>query len=171
MRPEKSPLIMTQHMPRFLRSLILALLTTAGLSFAADPDFSGIWTLNESSSELSRTTPQPWIRMQVEHKDVEVRCVPVEQPHPDTKKANRVMLHFAVNGKETAHPIGDATGKSIAKWEGSALMINTIVNGPQRSYTQMDRWKMSRDGRVLTIRRQIVSLQGEVESTLVYEKP
>ena len=34
----------------------------------------------------------------------------------------------------------------------------------------MDRWKMSRDGKVLTIRRQIVSMHGEVESTLVYEK-
>ena len=67
-------------------------------------------------------------------------------------------------------PIGDAAGKSIANWEGSALMINTIVNDPHRGYTQMDRWKMSRDGRMLTIRRQIVSLQGEVESTLVYEK-
>jgi hypothetical protein len=161
---------MTQHMPRFLRWLTLALLTTAGWSFAADPDFSGIWTLDESRSELRRTTPQPWIRMQVEHKDVEVRCIPVEQPHPDTKRASRVTLHFVTNGKETAHPIGDATGKSIAKWEGSALMINTVVNGPHRSYTQMDRWKMSLDDRMLTIRRQIVSLQGEIESTLVYEK-
>ena len=161
---------MTQRMLRVLRWLTLALMTTSELSFAADPDFSGIWTLDESRSELRRRTPQPWIRMQVEHKDAEVRCVPVEQPHPEPKKASRVMLHFATNGKETAHPIGDATGKSIAKWEGSALMINTIVNGPQRSYTQMDRWKMSRDGRVLTVRRQIVSLHGEIESTLVYEK-
>jgi hypothetical protein len=157
-------------MPYFLRWLILALLTTTGLSFAGDPDFSGIWTLDESRSELRRTTPQPWNRMKVEHKDVEIRCVPVGQSHPDPKKVSRVMLHFATNARETAHPIGDGRAKSIAKWEGSALMINTIVNDPQRSYTQMDRWKMSRDGKVLTIRRQIVSLQGEVESTLVYEK-
>jgi hypothetical protein len=149
--------------------MTVAILVT-GLAVAADPDFSGVWSLDESRSELRRTSVQPWNRMQVEHKDLVVRCVPLELPQPDPTTANRVMLHFATNGKETAHPIGDATGKSIAKWEGSALMINTIVNGRQRSYTQMDRWKLSRDGKVLTIRRQIVTLQGEVESTLVYDK-
>ena len=160
---------MTDRMPCPLRSITLAILVT-GLAVAADPDFSGIWSLDESRSELRRTPVQPWNGMQVEHKDLVVRCVPLGDPQPDPTKANRVMLHFATNGRETAHPIGDATGKSIAKWEGSALMINTIVNGRQRSYTQMDRWKLSRDGKVLTIRRQIVTLQGEVESTLVYDK-
>jgi hypothetical protein len=156
-------------MPPFSRLLTFAILV-APLSFAGDPDFSGIWALDESRSELRRTAVQPWKRMQVEHNNLEVRCLPVEQAVADPKKANRTVLQFATNGKETAHPIGEATGKSIAKWEGSALMINTIVNGPQRSYTQMDRWKMSRDVNVLTIRRQIVTMQGEVESTLVYDR-
>jgi len=34
----------------------------------------------------------------------------------------------------------------------------------------MDRWKLSRDRKVLTIRRQVLNLQGEMESTLVYER-
>jgi len=136
------------------------------MAFAADPDFSGTWTLNESRSEQHRLPVVPWKTITVEHKDTQVRCVPVETAS-DPKRA--AMMKFVTTGKEVAHPLGDASGKSIAKWEGSALLINTLVSGP-RSYTQMDRWKLSRDGLVLTIRRQIVNLHGDSESTLVYEK-
>ena len=48
--------------------------------------------------------------------------------------------------------------------------MNTLVNSRDRSYTVMDRWKMSKDGKTLTIRRQIESLSGESEALLVYEK-
>ena len=149
------------------KGVFVGILFAVGL-VAAAPDFSGIWSLDETRSELRRLPDQPWKRMKVDHVDVEVKCVPLESLSPEAKKANRTLMHFATNGKETSHPLGEATGKSIAKWEGSALMINTIVNSPHRSYTQMDRWKLSRDGSTLTIRRQVVTLHGEIESTLVY---
>lgn len=155
-------------MKYFSKSLAIILLM-APIILAADPDFSGIWNLDESRSELRRSPERPWKLMSVEHRDTQIRCVPVE-PGSEPRKQNRMVMQFATNGRETAHPIGDATGKSIAKWEGAALMINTIVSSPRQSYTQMDRWKLSRDGKVLTVRRQIVTLHGEVESTLVYDK-
>lgn len=152
-------------MKSILQAVIFAF-CAASLSFSADPDFSGIWSLDEAHSEIRRSLDTPWKRIKVEHKDTVIRCVPVEA-QPTTKPA---AMHFATNGKETVHPIGDASGKSIAKWEGAALMINTIVSSPRQSYTQMDRWKLSRDGKVLTVRRQIVTLHGEIESTLIYDK-
>ena len=155
-------------MQYFSKSLAIILLMTP-IILAADPDFSGIWNLDESRSELRRSPDPPWKLMSVEHRDTQIRCAPVE-PGSEPRKQNRMVMQFATNGRETAHPIGVATGKSIAKWEGAALMINTIVSSPQRNYTQMDRWKLSRDGKVLTIRRQIVTIHGEVESTLVYDK-
>ena len=42
------------------------------------------------------------------------------------------------------------------------------MSGPQ-NYTIMERWKPSRDGRTLTVRRTVVRLSGESESLLVYE--
>ena len=152
-------------MKSILQAVIFAF-CAASLSFSADSDFSGIWSLDEARSEIRRSLDTPWKRIKVEHKNTEIRCVPVEA-QPASKRAE---MHFATNGKETVHPIGDASGKSIAKWEGAALMINTIVSGQRQSYTQMDRWKLSRDGKVLTVRRQIVTLHGEIESTLVYDK-
>ena len=49
-------------------------------------------------------------------------------------------------------------------------LINTLVTAPEGPYTQMERWRLSSDGKTLTIGRQIVRLHGERESTLVDEK-
>jgi type IV secretion system protein VirB10 len=56
------------------------------------------------------------------------------------------------------------------KWEGAALLANIIVSGPQ-DYTVMERWTRSRDGNTLNIRRTVVRMGSERESTLVYQLP
>lgn len=59
--------------------------------------------------------------------------------------------------------------RSVAtKWEGAVLLSNILVSGNQ-SYTVMERWKRSRDGNTLTIKRTILRGSGETESVLVYE--
>jgi hypothetical protein len=155
-------------MKRLLEAAFFAI-CAASLASAADPDFSGTWKLDHARSEIRRSLDRPWSLMKVDHKDTEIHCVPVEAG-ARTPNSGPLAMRFATNGKETTHPVGEASGKSVAKWEGSALMINTIVSSPRQSYTQMDRWKLSRDGKVLTVRRQIVNLHGEIESTLVYDR-
>src|SRR5687768_7363894 len=125
---------------------LLSICIAASIAFAADPDFSGTWSFNEARSAPLRLRAAPWKRIEVEHKDTEVRCVPALPASEQMKTPSKMHMSFVTTGKETAHPLGEATGKSMAKWEGSALLINTIVNSPPRSYTQMDRWKLSRDG-------------------------
>lgn len=56
---------------------------------------------------------------------------------------------------------------SMTKWEGAALITNTIASG-QQNYNINDRWRVSRDRATLTIRRQILRPSGETESVLVY---
>lgn len=151
------------------RSFFCLAVVLTGAS-AADPDFTGTWTLSETQSESRQLPSTPWKVMKVEHKDPEIRCLPATELQSGKSAKDAPAMAFMTNGKETSHRVGEAPAKSIAKWEGSALLINTIVSGPTRSYTQMDRWKLSRNNALLTIRRQIVTLHGEIESTLVYER-
>jgi hypothetical protein len=81
------------------------------------------------------------------------------------------LWHAAVGGHESRDRFDDGIMSTMAKWEGAALLINTIVNGRSRSYTRMDRWQISKDRKTLTIHRSVVDRSGEVESALVYEKP
>ena len=77
---------------------------------------------------------------------------------------------YPLDGRSEKRRIGDSIMNTATKWEGSALLVNTLVSGPQ-NYTVMERWKRSRDGNTLTIKRTIVNLGGETESVLVYESP
>jgi len=74
---------------------------------------------------------------------------------------------YALDGSETKYRIGDSKYNSAVKWEGSALLINTLVSGPH-NYTVMDRWKLSPDHATLTITRQVMQGIQQSEGVLVY---
>jgi len=76
---------------------------------------------------------------------------------------------YPLDGRTEKRRVGDSDFSTTTKWEGAALLVNTIVSGPQ-NYTVMERWTRSRDGNTLTIRRTIVRLRNETESTLVYNR-
>jgi hypothetical protein len=144
--------------------LVLLLLLVAPL-FAADPDYSGIWRLNAARSELQSMNEPAAVTLRIEHRGVKIHCtaLPSEGTTP-------VSWDYTTDQKEARYKIGDTSRNSRLKWEGDALLVNTLVNARDRSYTVMDRWKISRDGKTLTIRRQVESLSGESEALLVYEK-
>lgn len=145
-----------------------AALVALGLSAplgAIEPerDFSGSWVLDAGSSNRRALPDQPDERLTVAQQEVAVRC---SAPAGD---GSPVQWSYLLDGTETRSQIGPQTRSSVAKWEGAALLINTLVSG-SRNYTVMDRWKLSRDRSVLTITRQIVERAGEVEATLIYRR-
>lgn len=139
---------------------ILAL-SFAGLALPQSKgEFHGTWKLDTESSEL-RALPKPPTRsLKVDHQGKILQT--------------NVLLNssevYYTDGKESRNREGDTELKSILKWEGSALLFDTIVTAPSGSYTLMDRWKVSRDGKLLRIRRQIIRRNQESESVLVYER-
>jgi hypothetical protein len=132
----------------------VALCTVTSIS-AADPDrdFSGKWTLDRGSS-----------RLQGLDISVEPTLTIVQQEAAIHTSTN---ASYGLDGSETRYRIGDTTHNSAVKWEGSALLINTLVSGP-RSYTVMDRWKLSPDHATLTITRQVIQGVQQSEGVLVY---
>lgn len=75
---------------------------------------------------------------------------------------------YPLDQKEVRRKDGASALSTKTKWEGAALIVSTLVSGPQ-NYTVMERWRKSRDGRSLTIKRTIVRMSGETESLLVYD--
>jgi len=145
--------------------LSFAVLLLSVSIFAADPDYSGVWKLNTRESDM-RALPEPAAEtLRIEHRGVRIHCtaVPVNGGAP-------VSWDYTTDQTDAKYRIGDTSRRTQSKWEGNALLINTLVNTRDRSYTVMDRWKMSKDGKTLTIRRQVETLYGESEALLVYQK-
>ncbi|HEY1203478.1 MAG: hypothetical protein ABSH46_16370 [Bryobacteraceae bacterium] len=124
---------------------------------ACGQDFSGTWKLKSQQGEPGALPEPAAATLEIEQRGGAIHCV-----------SGPSRWSFTTDGKEARVTIGRRSLNTVAKWEGSALLVNTIVNDPGRNYTQMDRWTVSRDRRVLTVSREIAGR--DVEATLIYER-
>jgi hypothetical protein len=146
-----------------LKPNIIFLLCPLAASIATGQDFGGTWKLKSVRVERG-TLPERAAVLAIEHRGPQIRCIPATASCPPAASG------FAIDGKNYKWRDGATSFAAVAKWEGSVLLINTIVNGSSSGYTQMDRWAVSRDRSTLTIGREIVNRSGGAEATLVYER-
>ena len=146
---------------RLVIAAILALGAVTQLSAAdSDRDFSGRWNLDRNASDLRALSLETYEFLAVEQNS-QIHCTAI------TARGASIQWTYSLNGDESKYQIGAESMNSVVKWEGAALLINTLVSGPQ-SYAVMDRWTLSRDHRQLIILRQISHGAAEVEGRIVY---
>ncbi|HZU24461.1 MAG TPA: hypothetical protein VFA04_03010 [Bryobacteraceae bacterium] len=149
-----------------MRGRILLFFATVSLLLAADPNFTGEWKLNPARSGRNNLPEPAAASLTIEHHGNTIKC----STGSDHAAAPAAAFSFTTDRKESRYRIGESSRSTIVKWEGDVLIINTIVNGRGPSYTVMDRWKLSRDGRTLKIERTVESVNGEAEGNLVYDR-
>jgi type IV secretion system protein VirB10 len=142
--------------------VVLRLALTAPLPAAgADRDFSGKWFLDARNSNSRALAVPPGQVLDVTQQDMAIRCsVPGEN-------GAAVQWTWLLDGTETRTQAGQDSWSSRVKWEGAALLTNTIVTGGHE-YTVMDRWELSRDRSTLIVTRQIVERSRTTEGELLY---
>lgn len=144
--------------------LVLLCAAAAGLGAVdAERDFSGKWFLDAGASDARALDVPVEQTLHVALAGTEFR---VEATYADGKSA---AWAFDLDGREVRSGLGAERRNTVVKWEGAALLVNTMVTGPA-DYTVMDRWRMARDGMTLTIVRQVVRASGEREGNLVYRR-
>lgn len=144
--------------------LFLFVLVAAALNAADDPNFSGKWRLLERESRIDSKQEMAPQTMEVNHSGVVVECRVFRGVASAPEKWS-----FTTDGKERVLK-AEMTRNAVAKWEGAALLINTIVVARDSQRVEMDRWTLSRDKNTLRIQRQINTRGRETESTLHYER-
>jgi type IV secretion system protein VirB10 len=133
------------------------------LAIDSDRDFSGDWVLDASASQTQSASGPVDPGFTVVERENAVEC---SAAGPG---GSVVKWSYALDRSETRYQIGGETRNSEAKWEGAALLVNTLVSGPQ-SYTVMDRWRLSNDRAALTIERHVIRGAAESEGVLVYRR-
>src|SRR6266850_4478698 len=151
---------------RFIAAGLIIFLPSIGTATAqSDDGFSGSWKFNPANSEVHSlpAPPDPFLKVEQSVKTLTIHASQQEG-------GPSVTTIYPLNGSASKHRVGGSTLNTMTKWEGSALLVNTIVSGPQ-NYTVMERWRKSRDGNTLTIKRTIARAAGESESVLIYQSP
>jgi len=150
------------HIARLVKTVLIGAFSLT-LVYAADSDrdFSGKWLLSADHSEMRALPGEAYPVLVVEQKAA-IHCLA-------TKAGGSVEWTYRLDGEDSKYQVGAESMNSAAKWEGAALLINTLVRGPQ-DYTIMDRWTLSRDHTQLNIQRQIVQGARQMEGYLIYRR-
>ena len=161
-----------------LTALVSLCLTSA--TMAADrPDFSGEWNLNIVKSDFGAYRPTPvGSVLKIDHKDPILK---VTRTIATDKGVITTESVYSTDGKETTNKGYAALGpdgvrqtprglqmKNAAKWDDSALVIETPISSNGANFKIQWKWILSADGKTLSTVRTFA--QGEQPQTEVYVK-
>ncbi len=150
------------------RHLILAAAVFATSAFAqTTPDFSGAWKVDVAKSDFG-PLPPPETRTDVITQSAAQLKDAVSSSGPDGKMD--LVLTYSLDGSESLNQFRGADVKSTAKWDGSALAIDSKLNYQEQDIGLKTNWTLSADGKTLTMATHITSPMGEADQTLILEK-
>jgi hypothetical protein len=148
--------------------VILAVLALAALPAFAKPNFSGDWKLNASKSSFGQMPAPSSMTQKITHEDPKLTT--------STKQSSDMgdfdmQASYTTDGKEcTNQGFGGNPTKSVVKWDGDALAIETKGKFGDNEFTMSEKWILSADGKMLTVTRTFKSAMGEGQQTMVFDK-
>jgi hypothetical protein len=160
-------------------TVLVPLYLTASSVAADRPDFSGVWNLNIVKSDFGGRKPTPiGAVLKIDHKDpvlTVTRTIATETGVLTTE------LLYSTDGKETTNKLSGGLFpdgrrelppgremRNTAKWDDSALLIETPVSLGGNNFSIKWKWILSEDGKTLATVRTFAP--GERPQTEVYEK-
>jgi hypothetical protein len=150
-----------------MRIVTLAFVATS-VAFAATPNLTADWKLNTSKSDFGQFPAPSSMTQKVTHAEPKL-TVDVKQTS-DRGEVN-FTASYTTDGKEcTNKGFGGSDVKSVVKWDGETLNIETKGTFGDNAFTMKDKWTLSADGKVLTILRHFSSSMGEMDQKMTFDK-
>lgn len=157
----------------FLSASVLLIFLSG--SIIAQPNFTGSWTYNESKSTLGEGPMMSPAAMTINQQPGLI-SVDLVQPSFDGGEEKR-SEKYTLDGKESVgQGMMNSSVKTIVTWSDDkkelkfAKNIIFDMNGEKMEAKSTEGWKLSDDGKMLTMKFSMVSQMGEINSTLVYDK-
>jgi hypothetical protein len=153
---------------RWIRAMIVMAALSALAVAAERPNFSGEWQLDLDKSSLGPMGGPASMSQKVEHADPDMTVTRSTSGGPQGDQT--VTLKYSTDGKETTNMLMGLPVKTVASWEGSALVIKMTADANGQTIQVTDRVTLSDDGKVMTDNEHLVLPQAELDLTLVLNK-
>jgi hypothetical protein len=146
----------------------LAILALAGLPALAKPNFTGDWKLNAPKSTFGQMPAPDSMTYKVTHADPKLSTAIKQSGQMGEFE---MQASYTTDGKECPNEgFGGSTTKSVVKWDGDTLVIETKGQFGDNEFTMTQKWTLSADGKTLNIVQTFKSDMGEGEQKLVFDK-
>jgi hypothetical protein len=147
---------------------IFPVLALAVLPALAKPNFSGDWKLNTSKSTFGEMPAPDSMTYKITHAEPKLTTASKQSSQMGDFEINAT---YTTDGKEcTNEGFGGSTTKSVVKWDGDALTIETKGQFGDSDFTMTQKWTLSDDGKTLTVAQTFKSAMGEGEQKLIFDK-
>jgi hypothetical protein len=148
--------------------ITLAILALAALPALAKPNFTGDWKLNASKSTFGEMPAPDSMAYKITHADPKLSTAIKQSGQMGEFE---MQASYTTDGKESTNEgFGGSTAKSVVKWDGDTLVIETKGQFGDNEFTMTQKWTLSADGKTLNIVQTFKSAMGEGEQKLVFDK-
>jgi hypothetical protein len=155
------------------KSLILFVAATAVFLLseapvrAADPNLSGEWKLNLAKSDYGKFPTPISVTRKIDHTGSKLAFTTTQKgPQGDVTS----KLAYTTDGKESVNEVAGGESKGTAQWIGEMLTIESSRVFQGATLKQKEIWRLSPDGKVLTIDSHVSIPNGEFDVKQVFDK-
>ncbi len=151
-----------------LRYFLFAFLLGATAGAQPKPNFTGTW-----KQDNSKSTVRPGSTLQyanrIEHQDPKLKVTTILSG--GDRPESTYSRDYLTDGTEakSADREGDQFTTTV-KWEGTALVFETVEKENTATLTTRETWTLSDDGKVLTKKRHTTGPRGDSDQTYVLVK-
>lgn len=155
-------------MRRMMLLAAAAALFSLCLAGAEKPNFSGVWKLNNAKSDFGPMPGGPdKFERTIDHKDPNLKMTTV-QAFQGQERSNSVEYVIDGNEKTVETPMGPMHVTPAWKGDNLEITVKREIQGNQ--IKSVETWSLSEEGKVLTVKTDISTPQGDFSLKFVMDK-
>ena len=134
---------------------------------AAEPNLSGEWKLNLAKSDYGKfPTPISVIR-KIDDNGLKLVSITTQKGAQGEVTSK---LAYTTDGKESVNEVAGGQSKGTAQWIGGMLIIESSREFQGATLKQKEIWRLSSDGKLLTVDAHVSIPNGEFDVKQVFDK-
>jgi hypothetical protein len=150
-----------------LRLCLIAALTLSAVHAADKPNFSGEWNLNIAKSVFGIIPPPTSFTRKITHAEPSITIADEQKGGTGDQSNTRT---YTTDGKEITYQMNGADVKGAASWDGDALVIRSNADAGGITISINEKMTLAAGNKSLTVAVHIVTPQGELDVTYIFEK-
>jgi hypothetical protein len=134
---------------------------------AAEPNLSGEWKLNLAKSDYGKFPTPLSVTRKIDHNNSKLIFTTTQKGAQGEVTSK---LAYTTDGKESVNEVAGGESKGTAQWIGGILIIESSRVFQGATLKQKEIWRLSSEGKVLTIDSHVSIPNGEFDVKQVFDK-
>ncbi len=150
-----------------LAAAAVGVLLSSAPAKAAEPNLSGEWKLNLAKSDYGKFPAPISVTRKIVHIGSKLIFTTTQKGAQGDVTSK---LAYTTDGKESINEVAGGESKGTAQWIGEMLTIESSRVFQGATLKQKEIWRLSSDGKVLTIDSHVSIPNGEFDVKQVFDK-